>query len=112
MNRSKAKGTAGESAVVEALKAAGWPHAERRALSGTQDRGDVAGMAGVCIEVKNERTYDISGWLKEVEVEKANARAAIGACWFKRPGKGDPMDWGVVMTGAQFVDLLRAAGYQ
>lgn len=112
MNRSKQKGTAGETAVVQALVELGWPHAERRALSGIADKGDVAGVAGVCIEVKAEKAYDISGWLKETETEKANANASVGACWFKIRGRTDPMHWGVVMTGAQFVQLLKEAGYQ
>lgn len=111
-NRSKAKGTAAESAIVATLIEQGWPHAERRALHGTQDKGDVAGVIGVCIEAKAEKSYDISGWLKEVAVEKANARADVGACWFKLRGKTDPMQWAVVMTGAQFLDLLKEAGYR
>ncbi len=111
MNRSKRKGTAAESAVVQVLVDAGWVHAERRALQGTLDRGDVAGLPGVMIEVKAEKAYDISGWLREVAAEKANDGAEVGACWFKIRGKTDPREWGVVMTGAQFVELLRAAGY-
>lgn len=111
MNRSKAKGTAGETAIVATLIEEGWPHAERRALKGNLDRGDVAGLPGVMIEAKAEKSYDISGWLKEVAVEKANDNAAVGACWFKIRGKTDPRQWGVVMTGAQFVELLKAAGY-
>jgi hypothetical protein len=111
VNRSKAKGTAAESAVVATLVEQGWPHAERRALSGNTDKGDVAGVIGVCIEVKSEASYDIPGWLRETATEKTNANADVGACWFKLRGKTNPRDWAVVMTGAQFIDLLREAGY-
>lgn len=111
-NRSKAKGTAAETAIVATLIEQGWPHAERRALNGNTDKGDVSGVIGVCIEAKAEKGYDISGWLKEVAVEKANAHADVGACWFKLRGKTNPMDWAVVMTGAQFLDLLKEAGYR
>lgn len=111
VNRSKQKGTTAESAVVAALIAQGWPHCERRALNGVHDRGDVAGIPGVMVEVKNAKTYNVAGWLKEVEVEKAHARADIGVCWFKRPGTTDPLRWGVLMTGEQFIQLLKAAGY-
>ncbi len=110
-NRSKAKGTAGESAVVATLREAGWTHAERRALNGTLDRGDVAGVIGVMVEVKAERTYDIAGWLREVAAEKANDGAEVGVCWAKLRGKTDPREWAVIMPGAQFIELLRAAGY-
>jgi hypothetical protein len=111
VNRSKAKGTSAESAVVAALVDAGWIHAERRALAGTSDRGDIAGVIGVCIEVKNCGTVTIPAWLREVEVEKRNAGAEVGVCWHKVRGKGDALDWAVTMTGAQFVQLLKAAGY-
>jgi hypothetical protein len=111
VNPSKRKGTGAETAIVGALIDAGWPHAERRALHGSTDKGDVAGLPGVCIEAKAEKTYDIQGWLREVQVEQANANADVGVCWFKLRGKTDPMQWAVVMTGRQFTDLLRQAGY-
>lgn len=111
MNRSKRKGTAGETAVVQALNELGWPHAERRALKGAADRGDIAGLPGVCIEVKNEASYDIPGWLREAAAEKANDGADIGVVWFKLKGKTNPREWCVAMTGQQFAELLRAAGY-
>lgn len=112
MNPSKRKGTGAETAIVAALIEQGWPHAERRALHGNLDRGDVAGVARVMIEAKAEKSYDIAGWLREVATEQANAGAEVGACWFKLRGKTDPRAWGVLMTGAQFMTLLKAAGYQ
>lgn len=112
MNRSKRKGTAGESAVVSTLVEAGWPHAERRALAGTKDRGDVAGIPGVVIECKAEASYDIPGWLREAAAEKANDGAEHAAVWFKLKGKTDPRQWAVCMTGQEYMDLLKAAGYQ
>lgn len=111
MNRSKAKGTAAESAVAATLVDAGWKHAERRALAGALDRGDIAGVPGVMIEVKNEREYTVPGWLREVEAEKANDGAEIGVCWFKLRTRTDPRDWAVVMTGQQFIDILKLLGY-
>jgi len=111
-NPSKRKGTAGETAVVATLVEQGWPHAERRALSGAKDRGDVAGVPGIVIEVKNEREFHISAWLKEAATEKANDHADHGVVWFKIPRKGDPMDWAVCMTGAEFLSLLAKAGYR
>ena len=107
-NRSKARGTAAESAVVAYLRDHGWPHAERRTLSGAHDRGDIAGIVGVCIEVKDHREIRLAEFVDEATTEGANAGADIAAAWVKRRGKGSPGEWYVVMTGSTFTDLLRA----
>jgi hypothetical protein len=112
VNKAKAKGTSGENGIVQALNEAGWIHAERRTQGGTQDRGDInIGGFPVMIESKNCKTITIPAWLREVEVEKANANAEVGVAWFKIRGKGHAKDWAVVMTGQEFMDLLRRAGY-
>ena len=111
MNKSKAKGTLFESAVVDYLRENGWPHAERRTLAGVNDRGDVAGVVGVCLEVKNAAAIKLAEWIKETLVEKANAKARVGALWIKRRGKTSAGEGYVVMTGEQFVQLLKEAGY-
>lgn len=103
-------GTRAATAVVEYLRR--WnPNVERRALSGRVDRGDIAGIVDVCIEVKACRVIDLAGFVDEAEVERRNASANVGAAWIKRRGKGSPADWYVAMTGAQFVQLLKDAGY-
>jgi len=111
MTASKRKGTAFESAVVDYLRANGAPHAERRALAGAKDRGDIAGLPGVVIEAKAAAKLEFGPWLNEAETERANDRADIGVVWAKRRGKGSPADAFVVMTGATLVHLLAAAGY-
>src|SRR5690606_4660297 len=45
-------GTRAETAVVRYRRDHGWPHAERRALRGNQDAGDITGTPGVCWSVK------------------------------------------------------------
>lgn len=111
-NASKAKGTAAETAVVEYLKKAwGRPYVERRTLSGQNDRGDIAGIPGVVIEVKAEKSLKLSEWTKEADIERLNDGAHVGAVWHKRVGKTDPGQWYVTMTGAQFAYLLGEAGY-
>ncbi|NAE18288.1 hypothetical protein, partial [Enterococcus hirae] len=45
-------GTAAETATVRYLRTAGFPHAERRALRGTHDCGDITGTPGLAWEVK------------------------------------------------------------
>jgi Holliday junction resolvase len=110
-NRSRDKGTSWESRVVEYLREHGWPHAERRARRGTRDAGDIAGVVGVCIEAKNEKRITLAEYVDETQVEKANANATVAACWIKRRGKTSPAHGYVVMSGQQFIELLREAGY-
>jgi hypothetical protein len=110
VSRNKAKGTAAESAVVNYLRQ--WaPLTERRALNGALDRGDVAGIPGVCLEVKSHAHIDLAAFVDEAVKEGRNDRADVAAAWIKRRGKGSPADWYVAMTGAQFVDLLIDGGY-
>lgn len=107
MSRSKAKGTAAETAVVRFLRAIGFAQAERRTLNGTQDRGDIAGLPGIVIEVKNCSRQELAAWVEEAERERANDGASLGVVWHKRRGKADPRDWFVTMSGLQFGYLLR-----
>lgn len=113
-NRASAKkaGTSWESEIVRTLVAAGWPNAERRRLSGAYDKGDIAGVVGVCIEAKNTTKLDISAALNEALAEAQNAGAAIGAAWIKRRGKSSAGDGYVVLDGTTFMQLLKEAGYQ
>lgn len=110
-NPSKAKGTAAEVAVCRYLQEQGWPHVERRALAGALDKGDVAGIPLVVIEVKNHKAHAFPAWVAEAEVEKANANAHVGVAWAKTRGTTNPARWVVAMTGEQFTHLLREAGY-
>jgi Holliday junction resolvase len=111
-NPSKQRGTSWESAIVAYLQGNGWPLAERRALAGGKDRGDVAGVAGVCIEAKATRQLQLAAFMKETLAEQVNSGARVAVCWLKRRGKASPGDAYVVMTGAQLVELLQEAGYQ
>ncbi len=112
MSASKRKGTSFESAIVDYLRANGAPHAERRAPNGTKDRGDIAGVPSVVIEAKNAARVQLAAWLDEAETERRNDNhAPVAAVWHKRRGKASPGQAFVTMTGDQFVNLLRTAGY-
>jgi hypothetical protein len=100
VSASKDKGTAAETAVVRYLREQGATQAERRALSGSQDRGDIAGVPGVVIEVKNVSRDALPGWVDEAEIERTNDGALIGVVWHKRRGKRSPADWFVTMRGS------------
>jgi hypothetical protein len=112
MSRSKQKGTLAETAVVELLKEV-WPMAERRALSGINDKGDIAGIPKIVIEVKNQKSYKIPEWLNETKVEKANAEADLGILVIKPNGVGVSRvsDWWSVLPLRDLISLLQKAGY-
>lgn len=108
-SKNKAKGSAWERAIVEHLRAAGWPFAERRLAGSRKDRGDIAGVVGVVIEAKNTATRRLPEWIDETETERQNDGAWLGVVWHKRTGKGSAADGYVTMTGAQFTELLARA---
>ncbi|MFJ8555282.1 hypothetical protein [Streptomyces sp. NPDC093676] len=107
MSRSKAKGTAAETAVVRYLRDAGFVGAERRTLNGKHDRGDIAGIPSTVIEVKNCARQELPGWVAEAETERDNDGATLGVVWHKVRGRSNPGAWFVTMSGDQFVQLLR-----
>jgi hypothetical protein len=112
VSASKAKGTAWESAIVAYLREHGAPHAERRALHGNKDMGDISGIPGLVVEAKSAARQDWSTWVDEAEAEAANvAPGTLAAVWAKRRGKTSPGSGYVMLTGYQFVQLLVAAGY-
>jgi hypothetical protein len=111
VNKPKIKGTRAETAIVNYLQTNGFPHAERRALTGNLDRGDIAGVVENVIEVKDVTRDGLPGWVDEVEQERINAKARYGVCWHKRRGKASPGAWFVTMTGEQWTTVLRILGY-
>ena len=87
MSKAKQKGTLAETAVAEFLKQT-FPAVERRTLSGKNDKGDIAGVPGCVVEVKNQRSYKIHEWMKETETERLNADAELGILVIKPNGVG------------------------
>lgn len=102
VNKAKAKGTAGETALVRFCLSLGIP-AKRKTLTGSMDEGDVdIGMPPkLAVEVKNCRTYNFPKWVDEATVEAENSGLPCIVV-AKRNGKGDVGDWFVVMSVRQF----------
>jgi hypothetical protein len=107
-NRPRALGTFAESAVVRFLRANGFPAAERRALHGSLDQGDVTGIPLVCVEIKGGNAaktasdLQVTAWLHETETERVNARADIGVLVLQRAGFGPDRAgfwWAIVPAG-------------
>lgn len=103
--KSKAKGTTAEREVVRYLQN-WWPAAERRALSGNKDKGDVAGIPGVVVEIKAAQTQTLPKWQRETLAEQANAGAARCMLVVKRPYKAVPV-WDAYLPIGQLPVELR-----
>lgn len=95
MNKSKQIGTRGETAVVKALRANGFPGAERRALAGAHDLGDILMCPGIIVEVKwgaaarDASLADIAWFWRQTDKERANSKAELGLLVVQRKGYGD-----------------------
>ena len=107
MSKSKQKGTAAETAVVRWLQEQGLKHVERRSLNGVNDRGDIAGIPGVVIEVKNHARMALPEWLAELEVEMRNDKADTGVVIHKRKGTTNVGEWYATMPVAVWFALLK-----
>lgn len=113
MTAAKAKGTAAETAVVQYLRTRWWPGAERRALAGAKDLGDVTGTPGVVWEVKAGGRLAIPEWLRETVVERDNAGVPLGLLVVKPKGVGVTKvhEWWAIQPLEQATWLLNEAGY-
>jgi hypothetical protein len=102
----KRKGSAAELAVAKWLRKLGWIHAERSRAGWQDDRGDIDGLPGICIEIKAEKKIDIPGYLRELEVEIENAKAWTGTVIIKRRGSTNVDDWYAVMPAKIWGELM------
>jgi len=105
-NPSKVRGTKFESQVVEFLRTHGFPYAERRALGGANDKGDIAGVPGVVLECKSVKQITLSTFVDELDVEMRNAGVEVGAVVIKRRGTTDVGRAYAVMPMDVFVRLI------
>ena len=105
VNKPKILGTTWESAVVTFLRQYTFAkHAERRALSGGLDKGDIINAVHV-FECKNTKSIDLAAGLKEAETERVNAGSEFGFLIVKRRQKSTG-DAYAVMTLSQLCTIL------
>ena len=107
---NKVKGSAAERAVVTWLRANGYRYAERTRAGWQDDRGDIDGLPGVCVEVKNEKRIDLPQYLRELATEMENGRADTGVVIVKKRGTSDPGQWYAVMPADLWLALLKESG--
>lgn len=101
VNRPKNIGTATETAVVRYARYSGFLLAERRALAGSNDLGDILLCPHVIVEVKGGKAAEtasdaqILAWLAETETERRNADADVALLVTKRKAHGlaNPQGW-------------------
>lgn len=111
---AKAAGKTAERLVVAFLKGRGARHAEARVAGAARDRGDVAGIPGVVIEVKSpgpDAPITLGPWLTETLAERANDNADIGILVVKRRRMTSPADWYWITDGSTMTRLLTEAGW-
>lgn len=106
---SKAKGYAGEAAVVKWLRENGWPYAERRRAGATKDTGDIVGVVpGLVLEVKNRSRLAIPEWLRQLDEERAafDPPAWAGTLVVKPTGVTDVGDWWAIQRFRHYMNLI------
>lgn len=120
MSRNQQKGTSFETSIAKGLaEALDDDRIERRAKSGSKDRGDIAGVRlhgqRVVIECKNEATgkvFKLPEWVKEAQEEAINDGALVGVVVHKRSGTTDPMKQWCSLTVADLCAILTGQRYE
>ena len=107
-NLPRRKGTGAETDLINWLRAHGAPGADRHALHGARDLGDVQGTPGLCWSVKfvgKGKPMNLSGWLNDLQVMRFNNDARLpvldtgpppgcdGVLVVRRVGYPDPGSW-------------------
>jgi hypothetical protein len=108
VNKPRIAGTRWESAVVAYLRSRGLTHAERRALRGRFDGGDVVGIPGWVCEAKATRALALSEAMNEAKAAAGNTGARHYAVIQKRRNHATQEGY-VVMPLWAFVDLLEGS---
>lgn len=114
MTRSNATarkaGAAFERIIADCLARLVDDRIDRRAKTGSKDRGDIGGMRvhgkRVVIECKDVSRTDLGGWINEADTERGNDDALVGLVVHKRRGHGDPLDQYVTTTVRDLIALL------
>ena len=109
VNRPKIAGTRFETDVCNYLREHGFPLAERRALSGGLDKGDIVNAVHT-YECKATKSIDLAAGLKETEIERTNAGTEFGFLIVKRRQKSTADAYAVMTLDQLCVILERLSG--
>lgn len=105
------KGATYERDVVAWLRANGLPYVERRIMGMCDDRGDITGWPGVCIECKSHKEINLAGWLDQLGAESIQCGAQVAALIVKRRRVADVGKHYVVMEAQKWLELMKSAGW-
>lgn len=108
MSKSRAKGTAWESACALFLDERLPVSIERRTMAGANDRGDLAGVPDAIFECKNHRALELGEWMTEAEREADRDGGSLPIVLHKRRGKGNPGESFATMPIWALAELLKA----
>lgn len=104
-NPAKAKGSRWEAKIVDYLTDQGlW--VQRIPAGATADPGDIWHPMW-CLEAKDRKAFDLSGWMNETVAEQAVRKVPYHALWVHRPGKASAADAYVLMTGEQASRIMK-----
>lgn len=115
-NRQSAKkaGATFERKVADYLAQHVDDRIDRRAKTGSKDRGDITGLRHlgerIVIECKNTTRLNLAGWMNQAEIERGNDDALAGLIIHKRHGNNQPGDQWVTTTLRELTALLN--GYR
>ena len=117
-NASKQKGTAWESACAKYLRLNGFRSADRRALAGVRDRGDLTGLPGFVVSCKSVARFLIGEFIDEARAQAKNQDEFEGnpekpnmcVVFLKRRGFSDPGRSFAIMEIRDYVELMKRAG--
>jgi hypothetical protein len=113
MSRSRAKGTAFETLIVDYLRKTIYPEAERAPLWGAKDEGDFLNTPGFTLQAKNQAATSLGAWLDQARTQNENyVEAHAPTSWrlpavvHKRRGRGAPEDQFVTMSLGDWARLV------
>jgi hypothetical protein len=107
-NPSGQKGTKGESDRVKYLRGRGWRYATRIPKAGARDKGDIIldQAVPVMVESKETRSFTPAAFIKEMDVQIANAEAEFGFVIWKKRGTTDVGQYYALTTVEQMMNLV------
>ncbi len=100
----KSKGHRAERDVLAWLRTFGY-RVNRVQAGRPDDQGDIEGVDGVVIEVKDRKTHNWKEYFEQLERQIINKQAYTGVILCKRPGYPNAGDWLAVMPAHLWLDL-------
>jgi hypothetical protein len=105
----KHRGYQSQRLVADYLAANGFPHAEP--VGAGRAGSDITGTIGIDWEIKARRGLDLPALLRQLDARADEGLLGIGVLRLDGQGPASIEQWPCIVTLADLVALLRAAGY-